>query len=187
MTYLLKFLEFIEKHYPSKLAALFNDDIFVYANVPYKIKSYADILKNSKDTIDFDHQLQAKIEERRVKVGADGSLLRDKNNKGVPLAKKLAKLLNINNLVITSGSSGAFIYNSKTKEIFTWPAFASSVVDKVGAGDTMLSIIALLAKLKSHHLQNVHSKKTKHSICHFCCFIIIYNIIQYIFQFLYIF
>ncbi len=78
--YLLKFLEFIEKHYPSKLAALFNDDIFVYANVPYKIKSYADILKNSKDTIDFDHQLQAKIEERRAKVGADGSLLRDKNN-----------------------------------------------------------------------------------------------------------
>ena len=78
--------------------------------------------------------------------------LRDKNNKVVPLAKKLAKLLNINNLVITSGSSGAFIYNSKTKEIFTCPAFASSVVDKVGAGDTMLSIIALLAKLKSHHL-----------------------------------
>ena len=78
--YLLKFLEFIEKHYPSKLAALFNDDIFVYANVPYKIKSYADILKNSKDTIDFDHKLQAKIEERRARVGADGSLLRDKNN-----------------------------------------------------------------------------------------------------------
>ncbi|WP_036841651.1 hypothetical protein [Polaribacter sp. Hel_I_88] len=79
--YLLKFLEFIEKHYPAKLAELFNDDIFVYANVPYKIKSYEDILKNSKDTIDFDHQLQAKIEERRAKIGADGSLLRDKNNK----------------------------------------------------------------------------------------------------------
>ncbi|MDP5105315.1 MAG: hypothetical protein NWQ31_04010, partial [Polaribacter sp.] len=36
--YLLKFLEFIEKHYPAKLAELFNDDIFVYANVPYIIK-----------------------------------------------------------------------------------------------------------------------------------------------------
>lgn len=78
--YLLKFLEFIEKHYPSKLAALFNDAIFVYANVPYKIKSYADILKNSKDTIDFDHQLNAKIDERRAEIGADGSLLTDKNN-----------------------------------------------------------------------------------------------------------
>ena len=78
--YLLKFLEFIEKHYPSKLADLFNDDVFVYANVPYVIKSYSDILKNSKDTIDFDHKLQIEIEDRRTKVGADGSLLRDKND-----------------------------------------------------------------------------------------------------------
>lgn len=78
--YLLKFLEFIEKHYPSKLAELFNDDIFVYANVPYKIKPYADILKNSKDTIDFDHALNAKIDERREAIGADGSLLMDAEN-----------------------------------------------------------------------------------------------------------
>ena len=58
----------------------FNDDIFVYANVPYVIKSYADILKNSKDTIDFDHRLQEVIEQRREKLGADGSLLKDKND-----------------------------------------------------------------------------------------------------------
>ena len=77
--YLLKFLEFIEKHYPSKLASLFNDDIFVYANVPYIIKPYSDILKNPKDTIDFDHRLNEKIEERRAEIGADGSLIRDKN------------------------------------------------------------------------------------------------------------
>jgi len=77
--YLLKFLEFIEKHYPSKLASLFNDDIFVYANVPYIVKPYSDILKNPKDTIDFDHRLNEKIEERRAEIGADGSLIRDKN------------------------------------------------------------------------------------------------------------
>jgi hypothetical protein len=47
--YLLKFLEFIEKHYPSKLSTYFNQDIFVYANVPYKIKSYEQILENPKD------------------------------------------------------------------------------------------------------------------------------------------
>tara|TARA_R110002126_G_scaffold291495_1_gene453207 strand:+ start:48309 stop:51764 length:3456 start_codon:yes stop_codon:yes gene_type:complete len=89
--YLLKFLEFIEKHYPSKLADLFNDDIFVYANVPYKIKSYQDILKNSKDTIDFDHRLQEVIDERRASIGADGALLTDKNNNAykVNLIEKL--------------------------------------------------------------------------------------------------
>ena len=52
--YLLKFLEFIEDHYPNRLASLFTQDIFVYANVPYKIKSYQDTLKNPKDTIDND-------------------------------------------------------------------------------------------------------------------------------------
>jgi len=78
--YLLKFLEFIENHYPSKLASLFNQEVFVYANVPYKIKSYEDILKNPKDTIDFDHHLNHKIDEKRKKIGVDGALLTDKND-----------------------------------------------------------------------------------------------------------
>ncbi|MEP5340286.1 MAG: hypothetical protein ABJL44_15035 [Algibacter sp.] len=77
--YLLKFLEFIENHYPNRLEKLFTQDLFVYANVPYKIKSYADTLKNPKDTIDFDHELDAKINEKKNQLGADGSLLRDEN------------------------------------------------------------------------------------------------------------
>jgi len=77
--YLLKFLEFIEDHEPKKLASYFDQEIFVYANVPYRIKSYADILKNPKDTIDFDHEADARIEQKREELGADGALLRDKN------------------------------------------------------------------------------------------------------------
>ena len=77
--YLLKFLEFIEHHYPNKLASYFNQDIFVYANVPYKIKAYSDILLNPKDTIDFDVEADEKIAQKRSELGADGALLRDKN------------------------------------------------------------------------------------------------------------
>ena len=77
--------------------------------------------------------------------------LRNKNEKVENLAKKLAKILNIKNLVITRGDEGAFLFDSKTKNIFYSPAFASKVVDKVGAGDTMLSIISLLVKLKFQH------------------------------------
>ena len=73
--YLLKFLEFIEDHYPNTLANNFNNDVFVYANVPYKIKSYQETLKNPKDTIDFDFDLNHQIDEKRAKVGADGALL----------------------------------------------------------------------------------------------------------------
>ena len=77
--YLLKFLEFIEKYYPNKLAKNFTEDVFVYANVPYKIKSYEDTLKDPKDTIDFDAKLDQKIQEEKERLGADGALLRDEN------------------------------------------------------------------------------------------------------------
>lgn len=77
--YLLKFLEIIEKHQPKKLEEYFNKDIFVYANVPYVIKSYEDILKNPKDTIEFNHKLDEQIREERNKLGADGALLKDAN------------------------------------------------------------------------------------------------------------
>ncbi|TWO34078.1 hypothetical protein E1J38_004460 [Seonamhaeicola sediminis] len=78
--YLLKFLEFIEDHYPRTLEKRFNQDVFVYANVPYKIKSYQDTLKNPKDTIDFDHDLDNLINQRRERLGADGALLLDQKD-----------------------------------------------------------------------------------------------------------
>lgn len=77
--YLLKFLEFIEKYYPNKLASYFDKNRFVYANVPYKIKTYADILKNPKDTIVFDVKADKEIRKNREKLGADGALLTVKN------------------------------------------------------------------------------------------------------------
>jgi rfaE bifunctional protein kinase chain/domain/rfaE bifunctional protein nucleotidyltransferase chain/domain len=74
--------------------------------------------------------------------------LRDKNGKLEILIKKLTKMIGINNLVITRGSNGAILYSSKDKKYFYCPAFASTVVDKVGAGDAMLSIISILIKSK---------------------------------------
>ncbi|MCH3882014.1 MULTISPECIES: hypothetical protein [Tenacibaculum] len=99
--YLLKFLEFIEKHQPKKLESFFTKDLFVYANVPYKIKQYQDLLKNPKDTIEFDKELDHKIRQEREELGADGALLRDENRFIVKvnfiekiLATTLAKLSN---------------------------------------------------------------------------------------------
>ena len=77
--YLLKFLEFIEDHYPNTLSDYFTKNMFVYANVPYKIKPYQELLANPKDTIDFDTELDAKIHQKRKELGVDGALLRDEN------------------------------------------------------------------------------------------------------------
>ena len=73
--YLLKFLEFVEKHQPGMLKEYFAQNIFVYAQVPYKIKGYADILKNPKDTIEFDQALDHQVRKHRDDLGADGALL----------------------------------------------------------------------------------------------------------------
>lgn len=78
--YLLKFLEFIENYQPGRLNSYFDKEYFVYAAVPYTIKSYQDILQNPKDTILFDHEWDAKINKRRLQNGADGALLRDNND-----------------------------------------------------------------------------------------------------------
>ncbi len=75
--YLLKFLEFLENRKSGKLANYFNQNAFVYANVPYRIKSYGDILKNPKDTIDFDFKSDTQIRAKRNEIGADGALLND--------------------------------------------------------------------------------------------------------------
>ena len=75
--YLLKFLEFMEAYYPNKLATYFSEDLFVYANVPYRIKSYKSILKDPKNTINFDFEKEENIQFKRGEIGIDGALLRD--------------------------------------------------------------------------------------------------------------
>lgn len=99
--YLQKFLELSHEFHPGKLDSLLQKEIFAYANVPYRIKSYEEIVKNPKDTILFDVELNAQVKALSRQIGADGSLLRyrDKNICHVNLTEKilvtlLAKLSN---------------------------------------------------------------------------------------------
>lgn len=99
--YLLKLLEINEKYYPGQLSSEFKNDQFVYANVPYKIKSYKEILSNAKDTIVFDEKLDAQIRKKRAILGSDAALLEAQNGKIYTvnfiekiLATVLAKLSN---------------------------------------------------------------------------------------------
>jgi len=73
--YLQKLLEHAERHYPGKLLDLMTQKNFVYANVPYRIRSYAEIKDNPNDTIDFDHNLEHAIEKYHAEIGADGKMI----------------------------------------------------------------------------------------------------------------
>ena len=59
----------------------------------------------------------------------------------------LMKFLKINKLIITRGNKGVTLIEKTGKATYA-PAFANKVVDKVGAGDTMLAMISLCMKIK---------------------------------------
>jgi len=72
--------------------------------------------------------------------------LRDRESKLVDLMKELSKRLRSTNLVVTRGKSGAILFNSEKKELHFCPAFASKIVDKIGAGDAMLTLLSCSLK-----------------------------------------
>lgn len=67
--------------------------------------------------------------------------LRNDTTKIEILAKEFFKTNICKNLVITRGKEGAILIDKK--KIYYCPAFSSKPVDKLGAGDAMLSIISL--------------------------------------------
>ncbi len=73
--YLLKLLEVSLAHNQAALQELLEQAHFVYANVPYRIKAYHEILRDPQDTIEFDEALNQQIEARCQTNGADGKLV----------------------------------------------------------------------------------------------------------------
>ena len=76
--YLQKLLELSNNFHPGKLDEFLTMDIFTYANVPYQIKSYKDIVQNPKDTVVFNYELNKKIKSEVQYIGADARLLKNK-------------------------------------------------------------------------------------------------------------
>ncbi len=73
---------------------------------------------------------------------------RDRSNDLKILIKKLSKEQKIKNLIVTSGKKGATLYNLDNNKFVYSEALAKNVVDKIGAGDSMLALIALCLKSK---------------------------------------
>ncbi len=93
--YLLKLMEVSAKVHPGRLEAFLARPMFSYAQVPYRIKAYADLLKNPYNTIEFDWALEQAIQGRVREHGTDGKLVLAANGKvfHATLAEKLLTLL----------------------------------------------------------------------------------------------
>jgi hypothetical protein len=78
-------------------------EIYSYADVPYRLKPYAEILQNASDTIEFDTLRAARVEERVARRGSDGKLVTGPNDEVlhvnllekllVPALSKLSNLI----------------------------------------------------------------------------------------------
>jgi hypothetical protein len=99
--YLLRLLEAEEAHMPGQLANRLNAPAYPFANVPYRIKNYQEILQNPKDTICFDAALSNRLKKEMAQKGVEAALLKgaDGTTVKVSLLEKilvslLAKLSN---------------------------------------------------------------------------------------------
>lgn len=73
---------------------------------------------------------------------------RNRTEKTVKLIKSLMKSIKCKNIAVTQGKAGVVMCSTTPNKIITCPAFASEVIDKIGSGDAMLSILSLLISSK---------------------------------------
>lgn len=105
--YLSKLLKAMTDYFPGKLQELFDEQLFCYANVPYRIKAFDEIVANSSETIDYDRFTAKEIDRRVDELGADGKLVLNEQGQ-VYYANIVEKLLvpvltKLSNFVVDGG------------------------------------------------------------------------------------
>lgn len=149
--YLLKLMEVSRSHYPESLLSWLDKEMFAYANVPYRLKSYKEIVAEPKNTIRFDAPLHHKIEKLVQTYGADAKLILNPQGEVMLvsfteklLATLLAKLSNFipeagiwmntlrpewndaNNALVGTGASMVTLYYIRRFLTFTQGLFKDS-------------------------------------------------------------
>ncbi|MBL7731712.1 MAG: hypothetical protein JNM88_11090 [Chitinophagaceae bacterium] len=185
--YLLKFLEFAAGRYPALLPQLVDEKIFVYAGVPYTISSYQQILDNPKDTISFDHEADKLLQKRKATLGADGTLLINRQEEihkatftEKILALLLAKLTNLvpgggiwmntqrpewndaNNALVGNGLSMVTLYYLRRFLVFTRSLYAKHTAASYSLSEELAACFTTVAAtLKQYAAQQTLTGEQK--------------------------
>jgi hypothetical protein len=72
--YLLSLLELSQRYHPEALSGYLRRPIFVYADVPYRIAAYRDLLANPRTSVRYDAGRAERSARRVQALGADGRL-----------------------------------------------------------------------------------------------------------------
>ncbi|MEO0323562.1 MAG: hypothetical protein AAF447_11440 [Myxococcota bacterium] len=95
IVYLQRLVEAVERLQPGALQRWWNEPLFTAANVPYRIASYADTVRDPYDTIEFDEGREAAIARLEKELGTDARLVLSGEGTvaHVTMAEKLLTLL----------------------------------------------------------------------------------------------
>ncbi|HAO79133.1 MAG TPA: hypothetical protein DCQ92_09190, partial [Verrucomicrobia subdivision 3 bacterium] len=173
---MLKLLEVLKSHEPVTLQEFLTRKVFSYANVPYRIKPYEQLLANPKETVDFD-PVQNELIGRRVKAkGSDGKLIwgSDEQIHLINLTEKmlillLAKISNFvpeagiwlntqrpewndaNNALVGNGAFMVTLYHLRRYLVFCLETFRSLEQSEVSiSAEVARLFLALRRVLKCH-------------------------------------
>ena len=93
--YLQKLLEWYSRTNRKSLVASLGKKQYASANVPYRLKSYAEIVQNPRSTITFDRTLSTELQKEAASKGGDAKLLsgKDGNPQLVSLTTKLLQIV----------------------------------------------------------------------------------------------
>jgi hypothetical protein len=156
IVYLLRLMELSMNHYPESLVNLLDKEQFAYANVPYRLKSYEEIVAEPKNSIRFDSKLHHSIEEKVGSFGADAKLVTAPNGDVLLvnfteklLVTLLAKLSNFipeagiwmntlrpewndaNNALVGTGASMVTLYHLRRFVVFIQELFQQTDLKEV--------------------------------------------------------
>ncbi len=157
--YLLKLLELSRYFHHGKLSSLLSKNIFAYANVPYKIRSFDEILDDTHNTVDFDLDLHNKIHKKVEIIGTDGKFLFTKDDEIyhvnltekllLPLLVKLSNFIpeagiwlntqrpewnDANNALVGQGASMVTLYHLRR-----YVAFLHDLLEDLGTESALIS------------------------------------------------
>ena len=104
--YLIRLIDCLRRFNPDRLNTLFENDIFTYADTPYELAEFDNMLKNPKWTIRFNADRNRSITENALKYGEDYKFITDGDRPYcVSFAEKLAvqAMSKMSNLVVGGG------------------------------------------------------------------------------------
>lgn len=152
IAYLLALLESSERHQPGQVSQLLPEQLFSYADVPYRLTDLNSLLNDPKNTISFDREADERAQRRAREIGGDGRLLwsGDKVHL-VSLAEKLVvpALSKLSNFV----PGGGIWMNTQRPE---WNDANNALV---GNGLSMVTLLYLRRYL--HHLRSLVAEESE--------------------------